>query len=232
MVTLSAYVAFGKCDFEWMRRAEMGAYGVGYKEFRTATAQNMVSVYYPISKDEYAAKLHTKYNVSWLRYGRKSLEGIARGSADYGKENHMSPWWFKFLLHVKLDAILDAKLHPDFSCNFADTESLSFSCYGSKLVPLIFSHGAISNRTMHSGICKFLASHGYCVFALDHNDLSSYHTILPSGHDSFHMNKRGQLNLSYRKQQLEMRAEEICALVEDLQDPSFMQTVLGFTHDF
>ena len=50
-----------------------------------------------------------------------------------------------------------------------------FSEGGRSLIPVIYSHGLCSNRTMHSGTCKDLASHGYIVFALDHQDgTSSY----------------------------------------------------------
>ena len=46
---------------------------------------------------------------------------------------------------------------------------------GKPLIPIVYSHGVCSNRTMHSGTCRDLASHGYIVFALDHNDgTSSY----------------------------------------------------------
>jgi len=50
-----------------------------------------------------------------------------------------------------------------------------FSEGGRPLIPVIYSHGLCSNRTMHSGTCRDLASHGYIVFAPDHQDgTSSY----------------------------------------------------------
>mmetsp|Transcript_18799 Transcript_18799/g.17933 ORF Transcript_18799/g.17933 Transcript_18799/m.17933 type:complete len:182 (-) Transcript_18799:992-1537(-) len=113
-LTFVAYVLFGKCDFSYLLSTDMGPYGIGYKEFRSFSYKNMVSVFYPISKEEYLSKLHTKANVNWLRYGQKSLEGISRASADYGEDNHMSTWWFKFLLKVKMDCIQDGLIHHDF----------------------------------------------------------------------------------------------------------------------
>lgn len=37
-----------------------------------------------------------------------------------------------------------------------------------KLIPVIFSHGNSSNRTLHSAVLRNLASCGYLVFAIDH----------------------------------------------------------------
>mmetsp|Transcript_18799 Transcript_18799/g.17935 ORF Transcript_18799/g.17935 Transcript_18799/m.17935 type:complete len:136 (-) Transcript_18799:488-895(-) len=86
---------------------------------------------------------------------------------------------------------------------------------------------------MHSGICKYLASQGHIVFALDHNDESSYHTVLPTGSDSFHFNKRGELNLSMRKRQIDLRSRELVGLVDDLQNQQFLlEKVLQFPAEF
>ena len=39
---------------------------------------------------------------------------------------------------------------------------------GKKLIPVIFSHGNSSNRTLHSAVLRNLASCGYLVLAIDH----------------------------------------------------------------
>ena len=47
---------------------------------------------------------------------------------------------------------------------------------GNKLIPVIFSHGLSSNRSLLSGICRDFASHGHVVFSMDHKDGSSSYT--------------------------------------------------------
>lgn len=49
------------------------------------------------------------------------------------------------------------------------------------MIPVIFSHGLGANRTILSGICKDLASHGYLVFIMDHKDKTSSYTISSDG---------------------------------------------------
>ncbi|TNV73388.1 hypothetical protein FGO68_gene15043 [Halteria grandinella] len=58
------------------------------------------------------------------------------------------------------------------------------------LIPLIFSHGLSSNRTMHSGLCRDLASHGYLVFAPDHMDRTSSYYETEDGQGYYYCNKR------------------------------------------
>ena len=44
---------------------------------------------------------------------------------------------------------------------------------GKKLLqPLIFSHGLTSHKMNYSGICREIASYGFLVIALNHNDRS------------------------------------------------------------
>ena len=48
-------------------------------------------------------------------------------------------------------------------------------------MPVIFSHGLWSNSAHYGGHCVELASHGYAVFAIDHNDLSGLYTEKKGG---------------------------------------------------
>jgi len=76
---------------------------------------------------------------------------------------------------------------------------------GKALTPVIFSHGLSSNRTMHSGTCRDLASHGYIVFAPDHMDLTSSYYETADGQGFYYCNKRDSHDLEYRRGQLELR---------------------------
>ena len=52
---------------------------------------------------------------------------------------------------------------------------------GVKLMPVIFSHGNWGNSALYTGHCQELASHGYIVFAIDHNDHSNLYTEKKGG---------------------------------------------------
>ncbi len=56
------------------------------------------------------------------------------------------------------------------------------------IVPVIFSHGMAANRTMNSGTCRDLASFGYIVFAVDHQDLSCSFFKTPDGKGIYYCN--------------------------------------------
>lgn len=60
----------------------------------------------------------------------------------------------------RVDVIVNSPLDSDF---LTDSK---------KLTPIIFSHGLTANKSMHTHICKELASYGCIVYALDHTDSS------------------------------------------------------------
>ena len=49
----------------------------------------------------------------WLRY-EESLNGIAKASADIGKQNDLPPWVFRYLKRVKMFTVQDGELAKDF----------------------------------------------------------------------------------------------------------------------
>jgi predicted dienelactone hydrolase len=72
------------------------------------------------------------------------------------------------------------------------------SSQSNQLIPVIFSHGLSSNRTMHSGTCRDMASFGYIVFALDHMDLTSSYFETADGKGVYYCNKKEAHDLEYR----------------------------------
>jgi hypothetical protein len=151
---------------------------VGHREFRTRINGNMVSVYYPMDRDEYKRNINKKGNNSkWLRYGDKTLLGFAKAVPNHGTEKHPSVLMFRHLRKVKMDTVEKGEISNDFAQN------------GRPLIPIIFCHGISSNRTLHSGACKDFASHGYIVFALDHLDTTSTYTETNEGVGSYYNNK-------------------------------------------
>ena len=94
------------------------------------------------------------------------------------------------------------------------------------LIPIIFSHGLSANRTMHSGICRNLASHGYIVFAPDHHDLTSSYYETESGEGYYYCNKRVAHDLEYRQSQLDIRVNEVRALIDELTEEQSKESII------
>jgi len=60
---------------------------------------------------------------------------------------------------IMQDVVRDAKIADDFKDGSQK-----------KLRPIVFSHGFTSKNTDYVGLFKYLASHGYIVFAMNHKD--------------------------------------------------------------
>ena len=175
-------VLLGEADFSKLKLN--GPYEVGFKEFRSETKGNEVSVFYPISKGLY--RLFINYpgrNTDWLRHGDKTLLGIAKaggGHAYGGKGKHVSLNAMRPLRKIKMDTLNDGSISKDFTS--------SDPALSKKLIPVIFCHGLSSNRGMHSGTCRDFASHGYIVFIMDHKDESSSYTQSENGPEGMYYN--------------------------------------------
>lgn len=157
-ISTLALILFGEVSFEKLKMT--GPYQVGFREFKTDDLNNAVSVFYPMDREIYDQQIKLN-NTPWLRNGSKTLLGIAKAGHDYGTEDHPSMLFFRHMRKINMDTVY----FGDISKDFTETSR--------PLIPIIFSHGMCSNRTMHSGTCRDLASHGYIVFALDHNDRTS-----------------------------------------------------------
>lgn len=80
---------------------------------------------------------------------------------------------------------------------------------------------------MHSVLCKHLASNGYIVFALDHNDETASYTINKEGLDVFHCNDE-RMSLELRAVQIKIRATELESFVDEIYEQDFLQRHLSF----
>lgn len=160
-----------------------------------------------------------KKNTKWLRHGEKTLLGIAMaaGGNAYGAKDgkHQSLAVLRSFRNVKLNTVHDGTLAPDF-----DT-----------LIPIVFSHGISSNRTMHSGTCRDFASHGYIVFIMDHKDGTASYCQTASGErPMYYDNSRECYDLGFRKEQLAIRTIEVIAFIDQLHENNgkTMTAKLGF----
>ena len=66
---------------------------------------------------------------------------------------------------VSIPVAFDAHLAKDFAVG------------NKKLQPVVFSHGEAADRMLYSGILRELASYGFLVVALNHNDQTCMHTM-------------------------------------------------------
>lgn len=128
---ISSFI-FGEANFNLLKL--IGPYQVGHKEFFSNEGFG-ITVFYPMDKEEYEKEIGSK-NTLWFRHGFKSRLGLTRATADWGKENHPSPWCFKYLDDVKMDTVNNGKLAERFAGENAD-----------KIIPLVFLHGLTGSRT-------------------------------------------------------------------------------------
>lgn len=190
---------FGEVNFSRMKNE--GPYQVGYKEFRTFKLDNPVSVFYPINKEHYKQMIK-KNNTKWLRNGDHTLLGIAKASAEYGSDDHISIHIFRHLRKIMMDIVFNGELDGDF--------------YERPLTPIIYCHGLCSNRTMHSGTARDFASHGYIVFAMDHKDSTSSYVDDKNGTHHYYDNKHLAYDYDRRREQIKIRENEVITFIDEL----------------
>lgn len=84
---------------------------------------------------------------------------------------------------------------------------------------MVYCHGLCSNRTMHSGTAKDLASHGFIVFMLDHKDgTSSYVYDKDGSNPRMYNNSAIAYDFEIRKPQIKIREKEVMALIDEIFD--------------
>ena len=123
---------------------------------------------------------------------------------------------------VEIHAKVDIELSEEFNL-------------GSKLAPILFSHGFCGNRCMYSVQCSELASFGYLVFAIDHLDGSGnltetrqqtivkFNTSMPR--DQMRPGEIGQREV-YKM--TDLRKKENIELIDEILQDGFLQSKLKF----
>ena len=111
-----------------------------------------------------AAKSPEKYFQTYSIYGHNEKVAAAKVGGWVQKTDKEQPITH-FYDDLKIDAIVDGKF-----------DVLLENVNDSKLVPILFSHGLASSCSIYSAHLRELASHGYIVFAMDHQDRSCGYT--------------------------------------------------------
>ena len=177
-------IIFGEGNFNGVKMT--GPFEVGHKEFYSKKDGTMVSVWYPMDREEHKKTIGLKgRNSYWFRYGYKSRVGLAKATANWGTEDNVHPWFFKYLDDVKMDTVQDGNLSKAFNER--------------ELVPMIYCHGLTANRTTQSITCRDFASHGFLVFSLDHFDGTCNYARKQNGEEKYWSSMHDVLDKKLRK---------------------------------
>ena len=87
--------------------------------------------------------------------------------------------------------------------------------------PIIFSHGFSGNRMTYSALCMELASSGYFVVCISHDDKSGMFTPLAGPFQS----EIPLYTFDIRKEQVKIRENEVLALADEIMSRDFMKSV-------
>jgi hypothetical protein len=110
------------------------------------------------------------------------------------------------MLEVRMDVITNGNM------------SSLFTTPDSSIIPIIFSHGNSAHRHMSYGLCKDLASYGYMVFALDHNDGSNSCSKLKDGTTLLFDAEQKLFDYEMKSRQIIIREKEIKALIDEIEN--------------
>lgn len=173
-----------------------GPHSVGFidVEFRACGGRSIVSrLFYPTTPDTPYTKDNRGYWLPSQRY-----------YPAYGHYLGMPSWLsglvFKYLAgHVQIWAIGDAPVAP-----IASRQLNPF---------VVFSHGIGGIRTTYSVLCTELASHGFVVGALEHQDGSAAMSVNCNDKVMPYQPPPIHHEYNFRNAQLEVRVEEVGALI-------------------
>jgi hypothetical protein len=83
-----------------------------------------------------------------------------------------------------------------------------------KMQPVVFSHGLSANRRHYSALAMEMASCGYCVITLTHNDGSADYSPVSGKYDKDEMYDYWTRNFGCK-----VRSKEVRALVKEITSP-------------
>lgn len=148
-------LTYGDGTFKIYPKMKEAPFKVGYQMIRTEKYGNEVQVYYPISKE---IEITQQNNVPYLPHDDKTIKGLLLLAM--GKILKMDKKGPTFLMNY----------YKDISLGVAKNAPLSPKLKDKKIVPIFFSHGLTSSPHNYSRVLIDLASNGYIVFGIFHQD--------------------------------------------------------------
>lgn len=171
-----------------------GKYDSGFKDVmigdKAGDRPIRLSVFYPIVKKKgWFSKGKDKPNKPyWAPDGENTVRGMFNNAK-------FSSNIFKFLRYTEMDCDRDAEIDDDFK--------------GQKVPVAIFSHGIRGHRNIASGLCRELASQGFIVYSLDHNDGTRASSFDEKTNQTNYYKQEDMTDLNLWKERIEERFEEI-----------------------
>ena len=169
-IAILCSIIFGEANFN--RVSMTGPFEVGHKDIFCSKDGRAISVWYPMDREEHKKTIKEKgRNTYYFRYGYSSRVGLTKATASWGTDDHVNPWFFKYIDDVKMDTCQDGKLSKVFNER--------------ELVPMIYCHGLTANRVTQSVSCRDFASHGFLVFSIDHFDGTANYARKQNGEEKY-----------------------------------------------
>ena len=158
LFALTLYYLYGEGDINKMKgKVETGPYKAGLKMLNLPEG-NICYVYYPVDKDAKGEKDEIPY--------RLSID-----NEDFCDRQDMLSWISggrfppQFCMRHEFQATIPVAFKAEIAKEFQSSKR--------QLVPLIFSHGMMSNSNINSVLLKELASYGILVVTISHHDGSN-----------------------------------------------------------
>jgi pimeloyl-ACP methyl ester carboxylesterase len=198
-VSLLCWKVFGLSDYSKFKQS--GPFRVGVREFRTEEYSNDCTIYYPAASDGSG-----KIGIPYLAYGANQIKGL-RAVIECSKPDLiklgdflLNSFVFKPLALVTIPAYKNA--NPALNT----------------MQPVFFSHGLTANRRHYSALCMELASCGYCVVALTHNDGSADYSSQCGAYDKAEMYDYWVRNFGCK-----VRSKELRGCVKEVTSAPFLK---------
>jgi hypothetical protein len=144
--SIAAWLAYGEGDYSKFRPS--GKFRVGFRDFKSKELGNDCSIFYPAASDASG-----DFSVPFLPYGQKHIEAFQQIAGLHYPA-------FSFLLRFITGSYLSFRIPVYRNANLGLDE----------MQPIIFSHGLTAQRLTYSAMFMELASCGYCVISITHND--------------------------------------------------------------
>ena len=196
--SIYCWVRYGEGDYGSFTPS--GPYRVGFKNFKSAELGNECSMFYPAAPDGSG-----RFGVPFAQHGQDSVLAM-RVVMAYSKPvfaNNPEFLMARPFLSIRVPVWEDANLGVK------------------EMQPIVFSHAFHSNRMVYSGLCMELASCGFCVITLNHDDRTCDYTEKSGLFDTDHKAHEFEI----RNLQIKIRENEVLALSDEVMKLGFLKTI-------